>query len=158
MSRRRLVRSDSRDDRSGGPPAPQSKRGNGDGPLSAASSDAGTLKSQRRPRRRVAPRFRPARERAHWRAGAQKFVDHQAPDAACGSRHEDTSRSRRGSRRGRRTTGCQVRASPSTCLAREPSTTPPTAATSSTIDVTSKASRWSVRKSLPIASGEPKER
>src|SRR5215211_1689135 len=37
-----------------------------------------------------------------------------------------------------------------------PSTTPPTAATSSTIDVTSNASRWSVRNSRPISAGEPK--
>ena len=37
-----------------------------------------------------------------------------------------------------------------------PRMTPPTAATSSTIDVISKASRWSVRKSRPIQAGEPK--
>src|SRR5215211_1063419 len=37
-----------------------------------------------------------------------------------------------------------------------PSTTPPTAATSSTIDVTSHASRWSVRNNRPISAGEPK--
>ena len=34
--------------------------------------------------------------------------------------------------------------------------TPPTAATSSTIDVISNASRWSVRNSRPIHAGEPK--
>ena len=38
-----------------------------------------------------------------------------------------------------------------------PRMTPPTAATSSTIDVTSKASRWSERKSSPICAGEPNE-
>src|SRR6187431_1129707 len=39
----------------------------------------------------------------------------------------------------------------------EPSTTPPTAATSRTIEVISNASRWSVRKSSPIAAGLPNE-
>ena len=39
-----------------------------------------------------------------------------------------------------------------------PSTTPPTAATSSTIEVISKASRWSVRNSSPIWAGLPNER
>src|SRR2546423_797909 len=39
----------------------------------------------------------------------------------------------------------------------EPRMTPPIAATRSTIDVISKASRWSVRKSRPIARGLPKE-
>ena len=34
--------------------------------------------------------------------------------------------------------------------------TPPTAATSSTMEVTSKASRWSERKRVPISAGEPK--
>ena len=61
----------------------------------------------------------------------------------------------------RRTSGCQARASllRSRRAARaSPRTTPPTAATSSTIEVTSKASRWSVRNSRPIASGEPNER
>ncbi len=33
--------------------------------------------------------------------------------------------------------------------------TPPTAATSRTIEVTSNASRWSVRNSVPIDAGEP---
>ena len=41
---------------------------------------------------------------------------------------------------------------------RIPRTTPPTAATSSTIDVISNASRWSVRKSRPISAGLPKPR
>ena len=40
----------------------------------------------------------------------------------------------------------------------DPSTTPPTAATSSTIEVTSNASRWSVRNNRPIDAGEPNER
>src|SRR5205807_9697425 len=39
-----------------------------------------------------------------------------------------------------------------------PRMTPPTAATSSTIDVISNASRWSVRKRRPIAAGLPKAR
>src|SRR4029078_9812262 len=39
-----------------------------------------------------------------------------------------------------------------------PSTTPPTAATRRTIDVISKASRWSVRNSRPISAGLPNER
>ena len=43
-------------------------------------------------------------------------------------------------------------------VAWEPSTTPPTAATSSTIEVTSNAIRWSVRNSRPIESGEPNDR
>jgi hypothetical protein len=37
-----------------------------------------------------------------------------------------------------------------------PRITPPTAATRRMIDVTSKASRWGPRKSLPISLGEPK--
>src|SRR5205085_6648531 len=37
-----------------------------------------------------------------------------------------------------------------------PRMTPPTAATSSTIDVISNASRWSVRNSRPICAGLPK--
>src|SRR4029077_12944966 len=40
-----------------------------------------------------------------------------------------------------------------TCV---PRITPPTAATSRTIDVISKASRWSTRKTRPIQAGEPK--
>ncbi len=39
----------------------------------------------------------------------------------------------------------------------EPRTTPPSAATSSTIEVISKASRWSVRNALPIAAGLPND-
>src|SRR5581483_4692602 len=39
---------------------------------------------------------------------------------------------------------------------RIPSTTPPTAATSSTTEVISKASRWSVRNRRPISAGLPK--
>jgi hypothetical protein len=39
----------------------------------------------------------------------------------------------------------------------EPRITPPTAAISSTIEVISKASRWSVRNSRPISCGRPKE-
>ena len=38
-----------------------------------------------------------------------------------------------------------------------PRTTPPTAATSSTIEVISNASRWSVRKMRPISAGQPNE-
>ena len=38
-----------------------------------------------------------------------------------------------------------------------PRTTPSTAATSSTIDVTSKARRWSERKSSPICAGDPND-
>ena len=41
---------------------------------------------------------------------------------------------------------------------RIPSTTPPTAATNSTIDVISNARRWSVRNSRPISAGEPNAR
>src|SRR5688500_7446425 len=37
-----------------------------------------------------------------------------------------------------------------------PRTTPPTAATSRTMDVTSKASKWSERNRVPISAGEPK--
>jgi hypothetical protein len=39
-----------------------------------------------------------------------------------------------------------------------PRITPPTAATSRTIEVISKASRWSVRNSSPISPGLPNER
>ena len=39
-----------------------------------------------------------------------------------------------------------------------PRTTPPTAATSSTTEVISKASSWSVRKSFPISAGLPNAR
>ena len=55
---------------------------------------------------------------------------------------------------------CRGRASGDVVLRRglHPSTTPPTAATSSTIEVISKASRWSVRKSRPISAGLPNER
>ena len=49
----------------------------------------------------------------------------------------------------------QVDASSSARFVCEPRITPPTAATSSTIDVISNASRWSVRNRRPIQPGEP---
>ena len=52
-----------------------------------------------------------------------------------------------------RSSPCRLRLSSSGVV---PSTTPPTAATSSTIEVISNASRWSVRKSSPISAGLPK--
>src|SRR3954447_11856158 len=52
----------------------------------------------------------------------------------------------------------QAEASASRRRVCEPRITPPTAAIRSTIDVISNASRWSVRKSLPIQPGEPKVR
>src|SRR5207237_4820507 len=47
--------------------------------------------------------------------------------------------------------------SPASLRECEPRMTPPIAATSSTIEVISNASRWSVRKSRPIARGLPNE-
>ena len=62
------------------------------------------------------------------------------------------------------TPGPSISRAPSCASARSsaseriPRTTPPTAATSSTIDVISNASRWSVRNSRPISAGEPNAR
>ena len=102
-----------------------------------------------------------ARERDQQQVGrVEHDLDREQDDQRVAAQHHAERADREEQRRrGRRTTGCQVRASPSDpSRACEPSTTPPTAATSSTIDVTSNAIRWSVRNSRPIDSGEPNAR